>query len=61
MSRRTVSIISIVLIAALLLTLIISAIGGAFAAGLPEAKIIGGQESGICEQAAYGSVAPLGL
>lgn len=36
MSKKTVSIISIVLIAALLLTLIISAIGSAFAAGLPE-------------------------
>lgn len=51
MSKKTVSIISIVLIAALLLTLIISAIGSAFAAELPEANASGLQESVFAEQA----------
>lgn len=51
MSKKTVSIISIVLIAALLLTLIISAVGSAFAADLPEANAAGRQESVFEEQA----------
>ena len=61
MSKKTVSIISIILIAALLLTLIISAVGSAFAAGLPEAVVPSGQECTIYESGAHAGVVELEL